>query len=58
MHILLKVLVKKYNFKKQTILGKKENATGNEKPSDLRDELLVNPPFFRRCSLTFLHLSR
>jgi hypothetical protein len=27
-------------LKKQTTLGKKENATGNEKPSDPRDVLL------------------
>jgi hypothetical protein len=38
MQILLKALVKKYNFKKQTILSKKETTTGNEKSNDHKDE--------------------
>jgi hypothetical protein len=33
MQILLKSNSQKVQFQKQTILGKKENATGNEKPS-------------------------
>jgi hypothetical protein len=36
--ILLKLLVKNYNFKKQTNTLQ-ETATGNKKPNDPKDEL-------------------
>jgi hypothetical protein len=39
MLILLKIIIKKYNFKSKQILGKKEITNLNEKPSAPGDEL-------------------
>jgi hypothetical protein len=40
MLILLKLLVKRYNFKNKQHLARRKLQHGSESPNDLRDELL------------------